>query len=176
MAFQEKHQFPVFPEFSIGSHNGLRLLFADAADLPEPFREFFQDLQGILPELVHDPLGHGRAHSLQHPAAQHLHQAFRPLGLDGFPALGLELTPEPGMFPPGARKPHLFSGIRGLSLVNNGNGPHFRIFSPEDTEGACSCLEDDIFNGDFDGNGFGHTLLLLLNVCSYHYSIVFRFF
>ena len=157
VAFQEKHQLPVFPEFSVGGDDGFRLFLADAADLPEPFREFFQYLQGVLPELVHDPLGHGRAHSLEHSAAQHPHQAFRPPGLDGFPALGLELPAEPGMVPPDPGQPDLLSRIRRLPPVDDGNGPHFRVLAPKDTEGACVCLEDDVFDSDFDGNGFGHT-------------------
>ena len=176
MAFQEKHQFPVFSEFPIGGDDGFGLLFPDPADFPQPFRGFFQDFQGFFPELVHDPLGHGRPHPFQDSAAQHLHQTFRSLGLDSFPAPSLELTAEPGMVPPASGKTHLFSGKRSLSLVDHRNRPHFRIFSPEYTERPFRSLENDIFDGKFNRYWSGHAPLLLLNICFTYYSTVFRFF
>ena len=176
VALQEKDQFPIVFQLSIRSHDGFCLFLPDAVDFPQPFRRLLQDLQGLFPELVHDPLGHGRTHALQDAAAQHLHQAFCALRLDSFPALGLELPPKPGMVPPLSHKAHLFSGKRSPPLIDNGNRPHFRIFSPEHTEGPFCSLKYDILYGEFNRYWSGHAPWFLLNICFTYYSTVFRFF
>ena len=146
VTFQEKYQLPAVPQLPVGRHNPFRLLLADARHFPQPLRFLVQHLHGLVPKVLHNPLGHHRPHTRENPAAQHLDHGLGPRRRQRLPAGRLELPAKPRMLRPLSRQLHLLTCKRRLPLVHNGNGPHFPVFTPKNSKAAVSRLEHNILD------------------------------
>lgn len=151
MAFQPQHYILQLRLLPIGGMDFFRCPGADAGNLPEPPGLIGDDFQCLLPELRHQPPGHGRAHPFDDPGGQKPLDSVAVRGSDDAEALSLELPAKAGMDCPAAKENHLLSEGRRRAGQSGGGIEGFSL-KPEDGESLVPALPDN--PADCSGNFF----------------------